>query len=340
MPFLTGVKRDVGGWCDYGSGQFYSRGKLLLTGEYAVLCGARALALPVSRGQVLKWKNTGDGTVLEWTTKVKGKKSFNAVFEGANYLLASTSDIRMAVFLRKILLKAKKFSSDGPVYGKVYSVVDFDLQWGLGSSSSLISNIAYLFDVNPFFLHFAVSNGSGYDIACARSDSPVLYRLTYQTNRYFTKERPGRSVSFEVPVYREVDFNPPFRDNLFFAWTGKKKDSAKSVDNFLARNNVNISSVDEISKITEEVINVHDIGDFNRLLKEHDRIISRVTDQQPVSKSMFSDFPGYVKSMGAWGGDFVMISWGGEPSELLDLLKPKGINVVFPYGKLINLSHG
>ena len=41
---------------------FYSNGKLLLTGEYLVIDGAKALAIPTQKGQSLSVKETEEGS--------------------------------------------------------------------------------------------------------------------------------------------------------------------------------------------------------------------------------------------------------------------------------------
>ena len=46
---------------------FYSHGKLLLTGEYLVLDGAKGLALPTKLGQWLTVENHEDNSIL-WTS--------------------------------------------------------------------------------------------------------------------------------------------------------------------------------------------------------------------------------------------------------------------------------
>jgi mevalonate kinase len=335
---LSRSNRPVGGTLTNDSGSFYSRGKLLVTGEYAILQGAGGLALPVSRGQDLKWVDPGGSHSLEWTTSVNGRKIFNAVFKGSNYFPVTSGDRKMAVFLRKILVRAAKMAVTGPIFGRINSELDFDIKWGLGSSSSLISNIAYLFDLNPFTLHSEVSTGSAYDIACSRSDTPILYRLSHHSESSYGRPVSGHT-DFYMPVYREVEFHPPFREKLYFAWTGKKQDSARSVKKFLSRLRYDSVALDEISRITSEIIKSSSIQEFNRLLTDHDRIISGLIDQTPVNDSVFDDIPGYVKSLGAWGGDFIMITWEGEFAELLQRLKPKGIDIVFPYDRLIYHSH-
>ena len=45
---------------------FYSNGKLLLTGEYLVIDGAKALAIPTKKGQSLSVKETEGGSQLIW----------------------------------------------------------------------------------------------------------------------------------------------------------------------------------------------------------------------------------------------------------------------------------
>ena len=323
------------------SGSFRSWGKLLLTGEYLIMKGAEGLALPVKPGQELSWISTGQGPFLEWVTRVKGEEWFNAVFRGHNYIIVSSSDQEKAEFLRKILASAAEISASPPVYGKVVSSVNFDMEWGLGSSSSLISNVAFMFGINPFTLHFKVSKGSGYDVACSRSNSPVLYRLNYKTDIY--KSAYGSPINpeyFPIPVYQEVDFNPHFKNKLFFAWSGRKQNSATSVEKFNNQSTIKDGDILKISSISREILSTPDTGSFIRLLREHDEIISGILGEEPLSLSGFRGFPGYVKSLGAWGGDFVLIVWEDDVDELIQLLKQKGIEVVFPYDKLIRSSNG
>ena len=53
--------------------KFYAKGKILLTAEYAVLGGAKALALPTKLGQSLEVIKTSTGK-LEWKSiDVNGK---------------------------------------------------------------------------------------------------------------------------------------------------------------------------------------------------------------------------------------------------------------------------
>ena len=47
--------------------------------------------------------------------------------------------------------------------------MNFDKNWGLGSSSTLINNISSWAKINPYDLLWSISKGSGYDIASGQS---------------------------------------------------------------------------------------------------------------------------------------------------------------------------
>jgi hypothetical protein len=59
--------------------------------------------------------------------------------------------------------------------GLVETHLEFDRSWGLGSSSTLISNIALWANINPYLLLEQSFGGSGYDVACAQANGPLLY---------------------------------------------------------------------------------------------------------------------------------------------------------------------
>jgi hypothetical protein len=324
----------------FTSGFRHSRGKLLLTAEYMILCGAEGLALPLQCGQGIRWNNPGEGSKLEWLTLVKDREWFTAIFCGPDYSVVSASDGVKAAYLRGILSGASGLPGARPVYGSVISSVEFEMDWGLGSSSSLISNIAYMFDVDPFALHFQVSRGSGYDIACARSNTPILYRLYFPEHDFSSHaENSGSHYKIPEPAYKEAGFYPAFRDELFFAWTGRKQNSARAVENF-SRARFREEDILKITRITNEIIKVADSDHFSTLLMEHDMVMSAILGVKPLSGTDFYGFPGYVKSLGAWGGDFILIVWKKGVEELLTALKQKGVSVVFSYETLISSFNG
>src|SRR6056297_76946 len=195
--------------------QYHSNGKLLLTGEYLVLKGAEALALPLKKGQTLQVEPLYDHNRLVWRSTYNGHIFFQAVFSIDRFSILQTNNQELARFLQKLLQKALNYI---PSFIRktgyfIEASLGFPLEWGLGSSSTLISNLAEWLDINPFLLNRDITNGSGYDIACARSNRPIIYQ------------------SFDnTPQYREIDFYLPFQDQIYFVYTGKKQRSKQEVE--------------------------------------------------------------------------------------------------------------
>lgn len=298
----------------------------MLSGEYLVLQGAHSLAMPCKFGQSLRVeKFDAEEPGLHWRSYIRDKFWVEAEFSLPDLQVLSSNQIALANKLSELLITTAGLNPGFLDYEKKYQAhakLDFDIRWGLGSSSSLISNIAYWAEVDPFKLHFKVSEGSGYDIACARADKALVY-----------------SVSDQKPEIREVDFHPPFTENLFFVYSGEKKDSAVSIADFLKKKKKQIGSmVHQVNAITDKMIRSGSLGDFNHLIREHEDLIARLIEQKPVKELKFPDFPGEVKSLGAWGGDFLMFSFEGTKEQLLEYLQQKSLDVVFGFEEIFKTA--
>ena len=70
------------------------------------------------------------------------------------------------------------------------------------------------------------------------------------------------------------------------------------------------------------------------LMQCHERIISRCIGQEPVQKH-FPDFEGALKSLGAWGGDFILAATEWDESQVKAYFKGKGLDAVFGYKELV-----
>jgi len=299
---------------------FYSNGKFLITGEYLVMHGALSLALPLKFGQSLQIAESDTSGEIVWKSFVKGTLWFEGRFSGRTLQPTWTNDSEKAAFLSNLLSIANELNPDILSQIKGFDVVsnaNFDVNWGLGSSSTLISNVAYWFGVNPFDMHFAISKGSGYDIACARSPKPILYQLNQKQ-----------------PVITEVDFNPEFKEQLYFVYLGKKQRTDQSIQHFSDRINPTGKQIDQITAITENILKASTLKDFKTLTDEHERIISDLLKMQTVRELYFSDLDGSVKSLGAWGGDFVMIAWEHGFERLRKYIESKGLKTIFRFGEM------
>jgi len=304
--------------------KFYGNGKLLLTGEYFVLDGALALALPTKFGQNLTVSQRPSfNPTLTWKSyDEKGNLWFESQHEFWHFRCLSESPSPRSVQLQNLLLQVRKENSHflrENIDVEVITEMNFPLNWGLGSSSTHIFNVAQWAYVNPFRLLFETLGGSGYDIACAQADGPILYQL--QGN---------------MPSWSFADFVPDFKDSLYFIYLGEKKDSRQGVCDYRRRGAPTKENVSVATALTKAILTSENLEDFNHLLREHEKFVSNYMGVETIGKSLFADFWGEVKSLGAWGGDFVLATSHRSANETKEYFKNRlGHDVVFSYKELI-----
>lgn len=293
---------------------------MLLTGEYAVLDGAKALGLPTKLGQYLEVKRTTSSDLLWESYDKDGKKWFKSTISLFDFAPLTTTDENVSELIQKILKSAVRLNSEflSQWNGvKIETKLEFPLDWGLGSSSTLYYLVAEWADVNPLMLYFKAENGSGYDVACAFADGPLEY-----------------INSPDEVAYTEVDFNPKFKDSLYFVHLNQKQSSAQGIIDYNKSVKNKTTLVKSITNITEDIQSAKSLTDFEGLLSEHENIIAHHTGFKKVKDQLFSDYPGVVKSLGAWGGDFVLATASKEldPKEYF---ASKGYSTVIKYKDLI-----
>lgn len=302
------------------SNQFYSNGKLLITGEYFVLNGATAFAVPLKLGQGMDVELVDDDkNLIYWSTSVKEQPWFSAVFSKADLSIIETNNSKSSEFIHKLLLFVKEKSSALNVSQsvRILANVEFPMEWGFGSSSTLIANLAKWAKINPYEMLFAITNGSGYDVACAMADSPILYK------------------NYPKPEVARVDFNPNFLNKIYFIYLGAKQDSASSVKKLGRKVIGRTIETERISAISKAILKVTSLREFEDLVDEHEHIMADVLGQQPLKQRLFPDFDGSLKSLGAWGGDFIMATHSGEASYVYSYFKGMGLDVIFPYNHIV-----
>ena len=305
---------------------YYSNGKLLLTGEYLVLEGAKSLALPTKFGQNLHVKKNNSPQLIWRSFTVTKEIWFEAVFDLPKLRLLSCSFNSekegsaefIAETLLDILTEAKRLNSNFLALDhgiEVTTELTFPRNWGLGSSSTLINSISSWAKVDAFQLLWNSFKGSGYDIACAQNDTPIHYQIKEQK-----------------PIVDSVVFNPEFKDNLYFVYLNQKQDSKDGIAKFRESNIDYSAQINRISEISDQFITVKSIDVFNSLILEHEQIISSIIKLQPVKDRLFPDYFGEVKSLGAWGGDFVLATGNQETP---NYFKNKGFETILSYSEMI-----
>ncbi len=308
--------------------QFYSNGKLLITGEYSILDGANGLAIPTKTGQTLNIKEI-DASLINWTSlDHKGDVWYKfsiplEVFSSDNLLNEQFNYFKnigdtVGLLLLQILIEAKILNPDFLKTERGFEVttsLTFPRNWGLGSSSTLINNIALWSQVNPYILLNKTLGGSGYDIACASNDFPITYQLTDT-----------------LPIVKRVRFDPNFKETLFFIYLNKKQNSRDGIKDYRKSVKDKNKLVSKISSLTDRFIKCQELENFKVLMQQHEEIIGETLDIKPIKQRLFSDFPGAIKSLGAWGGDFILAAHDGETKEYF---KDKGYNTVLTYAEMV-----
>jgi mevalonate kinase len=296
--------------------RIYSPGKLLITSEYFVLDGALALAVPTKLGQELLYSEVPDQkSNIYWTTKVEGQKWFTLDFCYKNWEIIATNDFDRANFILGVLKNVQQLSNLVLQEEQSYvlsSNIEFPADYGLGSSSTLMNNLAEWAQIDAFHLNDISLGGSGYDVAVAQEKSAILY----QNN--------PREI-------QKIEFKPQFSDELILVYLNQKQDSREGIKAFRSQKK-SLVLRDKFSEITNEVIKCNDLGSFSELMILHESMLSEFLNLETVKQKYFEDAPFFVKSLGAWGGDFVLSAKFGDYK---NYFFEKGFTKVFNYKDLV-----
>ncbi len=299
---------------------FYSNGKLLLTGEYLVLDGALALALPTKFGQNLSVTRT-ENQMISWksfdadgSTWFQTEITFDEIKKNVTEKEDEIHNTLLAILNEAYLLNNHFLNTN-----KGYTVITqlgFPRKWGLGTSSTLINNIAQWAGVNAFELLQNSFGGSGYDIACAQNHTAILYTL-----------KKG------LPEVEKVFFEPSFCDQIYFVYLNKKQNSKQAIAAYKQMpKEMIVDDIAVINQITTDIATTTDFKTFENLLQQHEMIMSKILNTQTIKELYFNDFNGVIKSLGAWGGDFVLATSVENPTAYFI---NKGFDTIIPYREMI-----
>ncbi len=299
-------------------------GKLLLTGEYFVLDGIPALAVPTKRGQTFSVNSLPGGPEhdLYWRAyDVHGERWFSLAFDKEEWARPQVQSEDPAARIRQILHAAETLNPGctADIRGlEVRTTLRFDRKWGLGSSSTLIAAVAKWLDVNPYALLERTFGGSGYDLACAFAKGPILY------------ERNGTS-----PKVTELDWNPTWLQQTYFVYLNQKQNSREGIRAYRSTE-VSGEAKTEIHRLTTALLsNSLHLRAAAQLLLEHENIVGKTLSLMPVQQKLFPDFPGAIKSLGAWGGDFVWVLSEEPPEKVRAYFNERGYEVVINYDEMV-----
>lgn len=301
---------------------FKANGKLLLTAEYFVLDGALAIALPTKRGQTLEILDNEMLSDLQVTSyDMHEQPWFSGSYTLPDLIQMTASNDKIGSRFIQILKAARELNPEflNTTDGKVAMThLDFPRDWGLGTSSTLIYAIAKWAAINPFDLLKKTFGGSGYDIACAGADGPIS----------FTK-------SGDKQHFQPIEFNPIFKNNLYFVYLNKKQNSRDGIARYRQKVDTNRSLIDDINGLSHAIGSAKNLIDFEKYLVEHENIVAKTLELERAKDFYFNDYWGEVKSLGAWGGDFVLVTSVESEEKTRAYFLEKGFSVFLNYEELI-----
>ncbi|MXV38078.1 GHMP kinase [Flavobacteriaceae bacterium Ap0902] len=300
---------------------YFAHGKLLLTGEYVVLDGAKAIGLPSKLGQHLTVSTLDDkpGSIF-WSAKlVDGSVWFQAEISVIDFSTIETNNIEKASVIASILRVIKELNPGAFSNEKGYSFetsLDFPHDWGLGSSSTLLVLLSKFAHINAFELSEKTFGGSGYDISCAMMPKTQFYQL-YKNQR---------KVNFvQLPSF--------VKENTYFVYLNQKQNSREGIAQY---KNIPLSKslIKSITAISEEIVKSPDLYEFEDHLFVHEALISDHLGIPTIQQSFFPDYQeGVIKSLGAWGGDFILVT--AEQRKSLSYFQKKGFDTILSWKEII-----
>ena len=297
--------------------KIFSPGKLMLTSEYFAIDGALVLAVPTKLGQEFFFdEKQDDKSLVFWEAHHQGKLWLKATINYKNWSILDTNLQQPAEFVLKVLQNVKqlsdsKFQSDDSYF--LTTNLQFPSNFGLGSSSTLMNNLAEWAHINPYILNELSLGGSGYDIAVAKEKSAILYQ-----------NKP------EIKV-EKISFHPKFTDELIFIHLNQKQDSREGINLYKSKPKSS-ALIEEFTLLTKQISHCQDLENFSELMTIHENKVSNFIGIPTAKEKYFENCPSFIKSLGAWGGDFVMAS---KFSGYEDWFSEKGFSTIFTWEELI-----
>jgi mevalonate kinase len=269
--------------------EFYAHGKLLLTGEYAITQGANGFAVPTTLGQKLTVKFL-DSPNIHWQAYTATGDCWLDVLLSSQLQILKTDQPKEAQHLVKQLqiVAAHSDKLTGGLHFETH--LEFDRSWGLGSSSTFTSLLAQFANLDVLDLFHGAHGGSGYDLACASATGPILYHIE-------------KGLAEVTPV----KWAPDFADDLAFVFSGKKQLTSESLA-LVEKQPFHQQQIQKINELTAAFVGASTLERLESVMREHEEFIGGHLGMLPVSEHLFKGYDGAVKSLGGWGGDFVLVT--------------------------------
>jgi hypothetical protein len=116
-------------------------------------------------------------------------------------------------------------------------------------------------------------------------------------------------------------------------YLNQKRNSKSAIAEYHSNKTTQLSAyIGAINTLTNDCIQAKDLESFTRAIAQHEILLSTIVKTETVKNSLFPDFDGAIKSLGAWGGDFVLVVSKVNPKSYF---VGKGYETVIPYSEMI-----
>ena len=94
--------------------------------------------------------------------------------------------------------------------------------------------------------------------------------------------------------------------------------------------------IEGVNLISERILECTNLDSFEYLIAEHESIISKAISTEQIHKAYFPDYKtGKIKSLGSWGGDFILVT---SKNNDLSYFRNKGFNTIFKLSDLVYID--
>lgn len=307
--------------------KYWSPGKLLLSNEYAILKDVPGIAFPTKLGQSLLFNETENKRKIQYRAIDHNNKLWFSCDLDFNNGFTSTTDgsdqLDLVLKIFNFLYKENPF-----IFKKLESCgfyistqLDFPNYYGLGSSSTFIQNICDVFKADSFNVLQQCFGGSGYDIAIAKEKRAGVF---------------VRSIQYlsDIPTTLQKFFQEQHH-NLFFVYLGKKQSSSRSINDLSDR--INQMDKQKYEDLHVFLSSVSTMNQFNDWIVNHEKTLASDLGLTPLVDKFtdISKINGNIKSLGAWGGDFALLSSEYPLNEVKKYFENYQLNEVFRFQEMI-----
>jgi hypothetical protein len=110
----------------------------------------------------------------------------------------------------------------------------------------------------------------------------------------------------------------------------KKQDTNNQIKIFNT-NKISQKTLLAFSELTKKFLTSNNLIQFQDCIKKHESLLSKELKSKSIKELLFPDYQGEIKSLGAWGGDFILAA---GPLESPSYFSKKGFETVIHFKEM------